>query len=314
MSNVNFGKAVFSNTYDPDLLTGWGIRPEDWSFSASVQHEILPRTSIEIGYYRRWWDNFIVTDNLAVAASDFDPFSVTAPVDARLPDGGGYSLTDLYNVTPAKAGLIDNFVTRASKYGDQSEHFDAVDVTVNLRLQNSLTFQGGTSTGRGVTDNCEIRRQLPETDPVNPFCHVSPGFLTQVRGLAAYTVPRVDLLLSATFQSVPGPVLAANYGVPNALVVPSLGRNLAGNAPNVTVNLVAPGDRYGDRTNRFDVRVGKVLRFSQGRAQVSLDVYNLLNSAAVLGRNQAFIPGGAWLTPNSVLTARFARISGQFDF
>ena len=71
ISNVNFGKKVFSNTYDPALLTGWGKRPSDWSFGASVQREVLPRVSVEVGYYRRWWGNFVVTDNLAVAGIRF---------------------------------------------------------------------------------------------------------------------------------------------------------------------------------------------------------------------------------------------------
>ena len=97
-------------------------------------------------------------------------------------------------------------------------------------------------------------------------------------------------------------------------MVPSLGRSLAGGASNVTVNLVAPGALYGDRTNQLDFRAGKILKFGKTRTQVSVDVYNVLNSAAVLGLNQTFILGGAWLTPNSVLTARFVRISGQFDF
>jgi hypothetical protein len=96
--------------------------------------------------------------------------------------------------------------------------------------------------------------------------------------------------------------------------VPSLGRSLSGSAPNATVNLVAPGDKYGDRTKTLDLRVGKILKFGTTRTQVSVDIYNVLNAATVLGWNQAFIPGGAWLTPNSVITARFLRISGQFDF
>ena len=47
---------------------------------------------------------------------------------------------------------------------------------------------------------------------------------------------------------------------------------------------------------------------------VGFDVYNLLNSAAVLSYNQAFIANGPWLTPTSVMTARFAKVSAQFDF
>ena len=32
---------------------GWGVRPSDWSFGVSVQQELFPRASVEVGYYRR---------------------------------------------------------------------------------------------------------------------------------------------------------------------------------------------------------------------------------------------------------------------
>ena len=47
---------------------------------------------------------------------------------------------------------------------------------------------------------------------------------------------------------------------------------------------------------------------------VSVDLYNLLNVAPILSYNQAYIPNGAWLTPLSVMTARFALLSAQFQF
>ncbi len=189
-----------------------------------------------------------------------------------------------------------------------------MDVTVNARPRPTLTVQGGVSTGQTVTDNCEVRAQLPEGSALNPYCHTATGFLPQFRGLAAYTLPRIDVQVAATFQSNPGAQLAANYAVSNAAVVPSLGRNLSGNAPNVTVNLIAPGTLYGDRISQLDIRVAKVLRFGKTRTNVAIDLYNALNSAAVLTYNQAFIAGGAWLTPTSVLSARFAKLSAQWSF
>jgi hypothetical protein len=120
--------------------------------------------------------------------------------------------------------------------------------------------------------------------------------------------------VSGTFRSNPGALLAANYTVSNAAVASSLGRSLAGGLANVTVNLIAPGTLYGDRVNELDVRLAKILRFGRTRTNVGVDLYNVLNSAAVLTYNQAFIAGGAWLTPTSVLSARFARISAQIDF
>jgi hypothetical protein len=40
----------------------------------------------------------------------------------------------------------------------------------------------------------------------------------------------------------------------------------------------------------------------------------MLNSAAVLTYNQAFVPGGTWLAPLSLITPRFAKIGAQINF
>ena len=101
----------------------------------------------------------------------------------------------------------------------------------------------------------------------------------------------IDVQLSATFQSKPGPMLAANYAVPNADIAPVLGRSLSGNAANVTVNLIQPGTMYGDRINQLDIRVAKILRRGRTRTVLALDTYNALNSSAVLAYNNAFVPG-----------------------
>jgi hypothetical protein len=80
----------------------------------------------------------------------------------------------------------------------------------------------------------------------------------------------------------------------------------------VTVNVVVPGDLYGDRINQLDFRVAKILRLGRTRTQVGLDLYNALNSSAVQTYNQTL--GAAYLTPTLVLPARFAKISAQIDF
>ena len=47
---------------------------------------------------------------------------------------------------------------------------------------------------------------------------------------------------------------------------------------------------------------------------VGVDLYNALNSSAILTYNAAFAPGGAWNTPVTVLTARLAKISAEITF
>ena len=78
-------------SYDEQILKGWYNRPSDWAITATIQQEILPRISVEVGFTRRWLQNFTVTDNRAVTPADFTMFSVTAPNDPRLPGGGGAS-------------------------------------------------------------------------------------------------------------------------------------------------------------------------------------------------------------------------------
>jgi hypothetical protein len=150
----SFGQNVFSTTYDPSTYSGWGNRPYNWDFGATVTQQLLPRVSATVGYFRRIYGNFIVTDNRAVSAADYTPFTIATPVDPRLPASGAN--VTAFDVIPSKFGLTDNLVTLASNYGNQTEHWNGVDFNVDARPRNGLTVQGGLSTGRTVTDNCEV--------------------------------------------------------------------------------------------------------------------------------------------------------------
>jgi hypothetical protein len=82
----------------------------------------------------------------------------------------------------------------------------------------------------------------------------------------------------------------------------------------VTINLVAPGTMYGARVNELDFRVSKILRHGRSQTSIALDIYNALNSSAVLTYNSAFVPGGTWLQPLTIQTPRFGRITAEFSF
>jgi hypothetical protein len=151
---------------------------------------------------------------------------------------------------------------------------------------------------------------------VNPYCKVVEPYRTDLRGLATYTIPRIDLQVSGTVRNDAGPELAANYVV-NSTVANAgpqpLGRNLS--AGNVTVNLIEPGTFYADRRTNVDLRIAKIFRYGRTRTQVGFDVYNLTNTDVVTGYNQTFSPTSTtWLTPTTIQPARYAKVSAQFDF
>jgi hypothetical protein len=323
VANRLFGSATPEQNFDPETLEGWGNRTYNWELTGGVQHELLSGISADVTYFRRWYGNLHVVDNRAVTADDFTPFGITAPSDSRLPNGGDYAISGLYDVVPAKFGLTDNFTTFANNFGEQVQMWNGVALTLNARLPNGILLQGGLDTGRLTNDTCEIRSKLPElvlarptaTDgnlvsPTLPYCKTSQP-TTQFKLLGSYRIPRIDVQVSGTFQSLPGPEIQANFVATNAIVTPSLGRSLAGTAQNVSVNLVEPGTMYGERLNQLDLRVGKMVQFGKLRATVNLDLYNALNVDTVLAVNNAY---ATWQQPTSILLARFAKIGVQLDF
>ncbi|HEY1308171.1 MAG TPA: TonB-dependent receptor [Vicinamibacterales bacterium] len=332
-NNLNFGNAnPNTTTVNPDILGGWGVRPYDWQFGASVQHELVPRVSIEAGYNRRWWGNFFVTDNTLTTAADYEVYGITIPQHDNLP-GAGSTAQYVAITAAANARGSQNYMTAETDYGKaRTSYWQGVDFTATARLTNGVTLQGGTSTGRGVRDNCEITKALPElllTARVDS-CHVTEKLATSFRGLASYTIPKIDVLVSSSIRSLVtapgggvatnGASLAANYVVPNTVIQQSLGR-LPANAlatGTTTVNLLLPGQLYTlERMNLVDMRFAKIVRFGGRRADVGVDLYNLFNTNFATAYQQTYQyqgNGADWLNPTSIVAPRLARFHVTLNF
>jgi hypothetical protein len=332
-TNLNFGKPIITAGYDPEWATGFARRPYQWELSAGVQHELVSRVSVNASYFRRIYGNFPVTDNVKVVPSDYDPFCVTAPADARLPGGGGYPVCGLFDLNLGKVGQSFSLGTDASKYGNQFDHWSGVDFTVNARLPRVL-LQGGLSTGKRMTDNCDIVTHNPDVVVTSyspsglaltsgpsvstEFCHIDYPFLTQTKLLGSYTLPW-DVQIAATYQNLPGPEIAANAVFTSAQVAPSLGRPLASTS-TVTVNLVKPGTLYAERTQQIDLRFTKIVKVGRRRLQGMVDLYNALNQSPILALNNTYgatvgvAAGAPWQVPQGILPPRLFKFGVQLDF
>src|SRR4030095_7999542 len=97
-------------------------------------------------------------------------------------------------------------------YGDVTTYWHGVDMSVNARTTNGITFQGGTSTGRGVRDYCEITDALPElyvtvgavrANAQKCACAVTEPWRTTYRSSVTYTLPKIDVLLAGSIRSTP---------------------------------------------------------------------------------------------------------------
>ena len=114
---------------DQNLVPGWGKRRNQWQFGLGVQHELLPRLSAEVTYNRAQYGNLTDSDTRQSGCDYFGPraaiedyktcarpspeltnpssydfYTITAPVDPRLPNGGGYVIRGL--IEPEARGAL----------------------------------------------------------------------------------------------------------------------------------------------------------------------------------------------------------------
>ena len=287
LGQPGFGNASSSTVIDQNVLSGWA----SGHGTGSSAHRSSRKSSAYVrrGWYnRRWFGNFFVTHNLALSPADFDKFALKAPSEPKLPDGGGYPVT-FYDVEPAKFGQVNNYYTFETDYAPaRTSYWHGVDINVNGRLTNGLTFQGGTSSGvafenvrpldcaagadrsaeRGVSFPAEDRdRSLPRRR-AGPDAVPRPGDL---RG------SEDQLQLAGTFRSVPGTFTSlTNTGTTgsngfslNAVYTPTPAEITVLSRPqsnaNAQYNLLLPGQMSTPRLTYFDIRLGKDLEFGGTR-------------------------------------------------
>ena len=311
ISDLNFGRANPSATsYAQDVLEGFGVRGYDWQSSVELQRELRPGVSVVAGYYRTSFSNFTQVDNLSVTPADFDPFCITAPVDPRLPGGGGNQVCGLYDVKPASFGQVLTLVARAQDYGERTEVYNGLDLTGNARLPRGALVSGGVSIGRVETDACFV----VDSPQALLHCNIKPPFQPNWKFYGVYPLPWGGLQASAVYQWFAGRQITAAYQAGNAEVVPKLKRNLAqGVNGTVIVPLIQPGTMYSESSQQVDTRVTKRFKIdARRRVQVTLDVFNLFNASGV--QDMIFTYGPSWQRPLLIQQGRFLKFTTLIDF
>ena len=156
-------------------------------------------------------------------------------------------------------------------------------------------------------------------------CRDVQPFQTTIRGLASYTIPKVDVLVSATVRSQTPFDRVATWQVPNTVIQSITGRlppsGLA--TGNTSIDILDYDHRlYADtRRTQIDMRFAKILRFGKTRADVGVDLGNLLNTNYATTYENTYqysvgntAMGGTWNNPTAIYTPRFVRWNLTVDF
>ena len=313
---ANFGQAGSAADVNEETYRGWNNTNYNWEFTGGIEHALRDNVGINFAYFRRIFGNFVVTQNRATPLSDFAQFTVTAPVDPRLPGGGGYEVGPVIDINQDAVGrAVDNLTTFASAFGTQTRHWNGFDLTTDLRLDNGLIVAGGLSTGRTSGNRCDTAAASPGAPQSLLFCDNTEAFQSRFKAYATYRIPVVDVNLAAAFQSLPGPEVLANVPYSSAQIAQLIGRPLSNNARQIEVPVIARGTVFGDRINQLDFRIGKVFNLDRARFVVNLDLHNALNTDAILELSQDYGAGGnQFLNARSAIQGRVTQISLQVDF
>jgi hypothetical protein len=341
VSTPNFGKNVATTTTtDPSVLTGWGKRPYNWEYAASVQHELAPRISLNVGWGRRRYGNqtILVDNRYSFANGSYDgPFCANAPADPSLPGGGNYQVCGLYDLKPGQEKLPPSSTIRfSSDYGGETNIYQGFDFTTVARFKAGAFIQGGVTITKRIFDECNlvnagikavlIDAATPEVAEVFPgggkACHQDLPYRPDAKVLGSYALP-FDIQISGAYQFVRGvqtggaaPAIQATWAATPASAT-TLGRAYSAGATTKSVNLIAVGADYGSNNlQQVDLRASKRFRFNGYRFGLDFDAYNIFNSnwPFTVGSTFSTAASSAWLRPTNVLQARFYKVGLHFDF
>jgi Carboxypeptidase regulatory-like domain len=315
--NPAFGTPVPTTTYDPDVLRGWFKRGYTWETNVSIQHELLPRLGVGALYYRRTEGNVRVTDNRALAPSDFSgPFCVTVP-PTTIPPGNllpsdviGQQVCGLYDVNVVRAP--QNFVTFADTLGVSRDNvITGYEMSVNARFSRAFLTGGVNFNNQHLNYSLTSALACDFVDsPEVRFCETDTSYRPDFKLNGSYLLP-YDVQISGTYRGLSGPQATASWAAPNAVITPGLGRALTQGATK-TIALMEPGTEFFPVRHIFDARFSKVFRVNRYRFQLMTDFFNIFNTNAVATINTTF--GSNLHRPLTVEAPRQFRLSGQFDF
>jgi len=245
-------------------------RPYQRVWDIGVQHELLRGLALSVSYNQRSFYNIIWTQNLSI------PYSQYSPIVIADPQGNGQTITVL-NVNRAVFGLVNELDTNSAS---NTRVYKGVDVSLSWRFPGGGTLTGGTSTGRTLTNTCDVE------DPNNQrFCDYNQydyPLQTLFKLSGTYPLP-LGIRLSGTFQHTPGNERIITYQV-TSTIAPGLV------AASVNERLNTPGTVFNDTVNQMDLSITRGFRRGRYEARPELSVFNLFNANPVLTQTNTFGP------------------------
>lgn len=332
-NNRAFGLPFLLRRPDSDIR-----REYDMEYTAGVQHELVTGLSVSAAYYRRSTYRMTRTTPTQYTANDYTIVNIANPLDG--------SLIPIYNIDPAKGGLLDRVDTNIADSDLRRLTYNGFEIGASGRFRGA-SFFGGWTFDRRVLVHCDeienwgnlqgspspaaastlypaglTNMNQPKSD--YHYCDQSSlgiPFFHEFKLAGSYLLPWWGIQANAAFQSYPGLQLATRWTLnsttrypadckgpctPGGLVIPNL------TLPRYIVDLTPPGTDYYARQSQLDIGFRKLFRVKQYQFSGQIDLFNSLNSSYVKEQNVNF--GAALGTPLSIINPRVLRLAVQMRF
>ena len=315
----NFGTARL-NRPDPDIQ-----RTYNWEQSIQVQHELLPRMSVSVAWFRRSFHDLTVSDNLLRSPSDYTPLTVVSPLNGEV--------ITIYNLDPAKVSQVDVLDTNTIADSDRrSQVYKGLEFGVSARLPGGGAIFGGYTFDRttyvlcdspddpntlrfcdGGTNDVPMQQQIKVNlaYPTVWGLHVGAAVISNNGGAAGAGSPGTQSYATSNWRlsrttryaaDCPGPC------VPGALVVPNL------TEAQLLVPLAAPGTQYLERSTQVDLNLGKGFTLGRTKLLAKVEMFNALGAAPILSVRTSDFGTATYMQPAQTLQPRILRIGAQINW
>jgi hypothetical protein len=303
--NKNFG--TLADAAKPNVKD----RPGQWEYNVGVQHELIPRLSVGMSYYRRNYFNFWREDNVLQNYGDYTPFNFVLPTDPRLHEFSGTTQT-LYNLSPDVFGTSDRVLNNVKNIAglENVRLYNGLEWTAQGRFGKGGFFGGSINYERTQDNTCSVENRNSTI-----WCDAPRAWQTQFKANASYPIPKVDIISSILLQGYPGPSIGSTYTATYANVLAQTGVAITGRQ-NITFSLMPPDVYFIPYQTKVDLRFMKRFTFGTTRIAPSVDIFNLLNANTVTGivNTCCSTAVNGYQTPTSVMQARQVRIGAQVDW
>ncbi|HEX7019883.1 MAG TPA: hypothetical protein VF159_07740, partial [Gemmatimonadaceae bacterium] len=281
-----------------------------------MDHELMPNFGVSGTFTYRRFTNFNWRNN-GLRASDYE---VIDTATGSLAPVGNFSVP-VYGVIPSHMPE-DRAATTYESRPDYYQRYMGFELSAVKRMSNRWMARFGFSTN---DHNQYFKSPAGDTDPTpDPSdSHISGGDVIRQSGGSGKSgiyqvLPKYQFSLQGMYQAPAGIDLGINMVTRQGFSEPYyLGSQAVADPNDSRKNILitsTPTDFRLPAVTSLDARVGKVFNFGRARVNFDLDIFNVLNSSTVLGRQYNLASGAANDRVLEIMNPRVLRVGLRFNF